>query len=84
MEDRAQGGATRISLPATSSPSTAPSSGSRRATFLPPSSPSLPSLPSPPGAPASPSCSTTASVPPIAEETDYVAGVLERALGEVR
>jgi len=45
---------------------------------------SLPSLPSPSGAPASPSPSTTTPDHLTAEETDYVAGVLERALGEMQ
>ena len=58
-----QGGATRISLLSTCSPSNAPSSGPRKATSALPSSPSLPSLPSPPGAPASASPSTTTSEP---------------------
>lgn len=62
-------------------PSAGPSSAPRRAT---PPSPSSPSLPSPPGTRASPSPSTITSESPADEEIDYVADVLEHALGEVR
>jgi len=85
MGHRKQGwSAAGISAPTPLHPFYAPSSGPGKATSSSSSSPSLPSLPSPSGAPASPSPSTTALKAPIAEETDYVASVLERALGEVQ
>ena len=89
MRDRAQGGATRISLPATSSPSTVPSSGSsefgsKEGDFRVTEFPEFAQF-------AEPAGRTSIGIPfhnhfraPTAEETEYVTGVLERALGEVQ
>jgi len=85
MGHRKQGwSAAGISAPTPLHPFYAPSSGPGKATSSSSSSPSLPSSPSRPGTRASPSPSATASELAAAEEIDYVADVLERALEEVR